>query len=131
MAKQRRQNDHLRNHLIPDAQFDGHVLWHQAQAEAEEETEESEVRIMDGVVHCKKSKYDVYIGRPSKWGNPFEIGRDGTRVKVIQKYEDWIQTQPKLMEDLPELKNKALGCWCAPKPCHGEVLRRLSGDGWL
>ncbi|MFM7243676.1 MAG: DUF4326 domain-containing protein, partial [Planctomycetaceae bacterium] len=31
------------------------------------------------VVHCKRSAYDVYIGRPSKWGNPFEIGRDGDR----------------------------------------------------
>lgn len=42
------------------------------------------------VVHCKKEKYDVYIGRPSKWGNPFIVGADGTRDEVIQKYKDWI-----------------------------------------
>ena len=80
---------------------------------------------MDKVVHCKKSAFDVYIGRPSKWGNPFEIGKDGTRSQVIQKYEDWIQTQPELMDALPELKGKILGCWCTPKPCHGEILKKL------
>ena len=36
------------------------------------------------VVHCKKSMYDVYIGRPSKWSNPFKIGEDGTREEVIK-----------------------------------------------
>jgi len=35
------------------------------------------------VVHCRRSKHDTYIGRPSKWGNPFEIGKDGTRDEVI------------------------------------------------
>jgi len=25
----------------------------------------------------------VYVGRPSKWGNPFTIGPDGTRDEVI------------------------------------------------
>ena len=80
---------------------------------------------MDKVVHCKKSDFDVYVGRPSKWGNPFEIGKDGTRSQVIQKYEDWIQTQPELMDALPELKGKILGCWCTPKPCHGEILKKL------
>ena len=80
---------------------------------------------MDKVVHCKKSDFDVYVGRPSKWGNPFEIGQDGTRSQVSQKYEDWIQTQPELMDALPELKGKILGCWCTPKPCHGEILKKL------
>lgn len=42
------------------------------------------------VVHCKKEPYDVYIGRPSKWGNPFVIGKDGTREEVIAKYAEWI-----------------------------------------
>ncbi len=78
------------------------------------------------VVHCKKSEYDVYCGRPSKWGNPFEVGVDGTRAEVIQKYERWIVTQPELMSSLHELKDKVLGCWCAPQRCHCEVLVRLS-----
>lgn len=38
------------------------------------------------VVHCKKDKYDVYIGRPSKFGNPFSIGKDGDRIEVCQKH---------------------------------------------
>ncbi len=78
------------------------------------------------VVHCKKSRYDIYIGRPSKWGNPFEIGKDGTRDEVIKKYENYILNNPKLLAALPELKGKILGCWCSPKSCHGDVLVRLA-----
>ena len=84
------------------------------------------------VVHCKKSEYDIYIGRPSLWGNPFSH-KDGTlaefkisnRAEAIQKYEEWILTQPQLMGSLYKLKGKTLGCWCSPKPCHGHVLARL------
>lgn len=61
------------------------------------------------VVHNKREKYDVYIGRPSKWGNPFTIGKDGTREEVMDKYEDWIPEQPELMASLHELKGKTLG----------------------
>ena len=77
------------------------------------------------VVNLKKDKYNVYIGRPSIWGNPFVIGRDGNRSEVIDKYEDYIRQTPKLLELLPELKGKALGCYCSPKPCHGDVLVKL------
>jgi len=77
------------------------------------------------VVHCKKDKYDVYIGRGSKWGNPFQIGKDGTREEVILQYAEWIKTQKNLMEALPELKDKVLGCWCSPNACHGDVLVKL------
>ena len=76
------------------------------------------------IVHCKK-EHDVYIGRPSKWGNPFLIGRDGTRQEVIEKYRNWIKSQPDLMKALSELRGKVLGCWCSPKPCHGDVLVQL------
>ena len=78
------------------------------------------------VVHCKKDKYDVYIGRPSKWGNPFMIGRDGTREEVIIKYSDYILDQPALLKDLPLLKSRILGCWCSPRACHGDVLAELA-----
>jgi Domain of unknown function (DUF4326) len=67
----------------------------------------------------------VYIGRPSKWGNPFVIGRDGTRDEVIEKYREWILKQPELMQSLRELKGKHLVCWCSPEPCHGQVLLDL------
>ena len=74
------------------------------------------------VVHCKKDPYDVYIGRPSKWGNPFPLEDESERLDVIEKYARWVSHQPKLMADLHELRGKVLGCWCAPKPCHGDVL---------
>ncbi len=86
---------------------------------------------MTRVVHCKKERYDVYIGRPSEWGNPFTIGRDGTRKEVIQKYEQWLKQQPELMKKIRQLKGKTLGCWCHPKRCHGEILAKyaeLKGD---
>lgn len=80
------------------------------------------------VVHCKKHPYDIYIGRPSKWGNPFEIGKDGTRKEVIEKYEKWLRSNQKLMNDLHELRGKVLGCWCKPHACHGDVLVRLANS---
>ena len=78
------------------------------------------------VVHCKRNTYDVYIGRPSKWGNPFVIPKDGDRAAVIAKYRRWIRRQPKLMAALHELKGKRLGCYCHPMPCHGDVLAELA-----
>ena len=81
---------------------------------------------MTKVVNCKSKDYDVYIGRPSKWGNPFKIGRDGTREQVIQKFREWIKRQPHLLEELEELRGKRLGCWCKPLPCHGDVLVELA-----
>jgi Domain of unknown function (DUF4326) len=74
------------------------------------------------VVHCRKEPYDIYIGRPSLWGNPFEIGKDGSREEVITKYKEWISTQPDLLDKIHTLEGKTLGCWCSPKPCHGDVL---------
>jgi len=70
----------------------------------------------------------VYIGRPTKWGNPFVIGKDGTREDVIRKYEDWVVTQPHLMQALHELRGKDLVCFCAPQGCHGDVLLRLANE---
>ena len=78
------------------------------------------------VVHCKRDDYDVYIGRGSKWGNPFVIGKDGTREEVIDKYRKYlIMRKPKLLDSLEELEGQRLGCWCSPKACHGDVLVEL------
>ena len=73
-------------------------------------------------MHCKKARYDVYIGRGSKWGNPFRIGVHGDREGVIRKYENYLLKSPELMRALPELAGKVLGCWCKPRACHGDVL---------
>jgi hypothetical protein len=77
------------------------------------------------VVHYKKERYDVYIGRPSKWGNPYSIGKDGTRKEVIEKYRKYLLSNKALLNDLYELEGKVLGCWCKPKACHGDVLAEL------
>lgn len=68
----------------------------------------------------------LYIGRPSKWGNPFVIGRDGSRAEVIAKYRAWIVEQPALLNALDELRGRDLICWCAPLACHGDVLVELA-----
>jgi hypothetical protein len=84
---------------------------------------------MQLVVHCKRAPFDVYIGRPSVWGNPFVIGRDGDRATVIAKYEAWLQQQPALVARARrELSGKVLGCWCAPHACHGDVLARIASE---
>jgi hypothetical protein len=79
------------------------------------------------VVHCRRERYDVYIDRPSRWGNPFVVGRDGTREEVIAKYRQWLMGRPDLLARLGELRGKVLGCWCKPKACHGDVLAELAG----
>jgi Domain of unknown function (DUF4326) len=68
----------------------------------------------------------VYVGRPTKWGNPFVIGKDGARADVIAKYHAWIVQQPALMSALDELRGKDLACWCAPDACHADVLIALA-----
>lgn len=67
----------------------------------------------------------VYIGRGSKWGNPYRIGPDGSREEVIKKYRDYIQRRPDLLGSLGELKGKILVCFCKPRACHGDVLVEL------
>jgi hypothetical protein len=77
---------------------------------------------------------DVYIGRPSKFGNPYTLHRVeatlakwqcATREEAIAKYREWITQQPELIAALPELAGKTLVCWCKPASCHGDVLADL------
>lgn len=94
---------------------------------------------MSRVVHFKKEKYDVYIGRPSKWGNPFTHIDDrktaahfivSSREEAVQKYKEWIlEGDGKwLLDHLHELEGKTLGCWCAPKLCHGNALIEIINE---
>lgn len=74
-----------------------------------------------------------YIGRPSPLGNPFKIGRDGSREQTIEKYRRWlwtqIQQQTPAYDELRRLATIAcqreldLICWCAPLQCHGDVIK--------
>lgn len=66
----------------------------------------------------------VKIDRRSEWGNPFELGKDGDRDEVIENYEEhYLPHKPSLLSGLGLLRGKALGCWCAPERCHGDVLK--------
>lgn len=68
----------------------------------------------------------IYIGRGSKWGNPFVMGKDGNRDQVITAHKEWLWGQidqgAVSLEDLAALKGKDLVCFCAPLPCHGDTL---------
>ena len=82
---------------------------------------------MTTVVNRRKELFDVYIGRGSKWGNPFIIGKDGTREDVIAKYRKRFYENLKTgsfthEEVIKKLAGTKLGCYCAPMPCHGDVL---------
>ncbi len=69
----------------------------------------------------------VRIDRRTDWGNPFELPDDGSRDEVIAKYRTYYLPHKVLLQArLHELAGKALGCWCAPEPCHGDVLKEAA-----
>ncbi|KKN77095.1 hypothetical protein LCGC14_0364360 [marine sediment metagenome] len=85
------------------------------------------------VVHCKREAYDILIDRSTEMGNPFRIGRDGTRKEVIAKYREWAPKQPWFQLALKRIRGKIIGCWCAPRPCHGDILAEfadMEADQW-
>lgn len=94
------------------------------------------MKVENLVVHCRKDKYDVYIGRPSIWGNPFSHlnqttaeFRVSSREEAIKKYKDFLLYNPELVElAKKKLKGKVLGCWCKPKACHGDILALIANE---
>lgn len=75
------------------------------------------------------SRYDVYVGRPTKWGNPFREGSGCTRRQAITKYAVWLFEQRELMEKAgPELGEKVLACSCRPRECHADVLAEVAKE---
>lgn len=79
------------------------------------------------VVNVRKSEYDVLIDRKTIFGNPFVIGKDGTRDEVINMFREWVVTQPELIKEIKKLKGKVLGCHCRPdKKCHGDVIAEIA-----
>lgn len=75
----------------------------------------------------RNSHYDIYIGRSSKWGNPFRMRDESERDKVCDDYEEWFYTTD-LPNHLHELKGKVLGCYCKPKRCHGDFLVKITNN---
>jgi len=92
------------------------------------------------VVNLRKEKYTVYIGRGSVFGNPFKIGINGDRKKVIKLYKEWIKYHPEILKAIYALpKDAILGCFCVKTPidfirknkfCHGEVILELYNNHW-
>lgn len=91
---------------------------------------------MQKVVHIRRNRYDIYIGRGSIWGNPFKIGPDGDRAEVLRKYKDYLLRGEgrHLLQRIGELEGKTLGCFCAEAGgltttdetrCHGQLLLGL------
>lgn len=70
----------------------------------------------------------IYVGRPSKWGNPFPLGQYLSRSAAIEKYREHLLSSPELRAALPELRGKDLVCWCAPLACHADVLLEMANE---
>jgi hypothetical protein len=82
--------------------------------------------------HNTAPKDAVYIGRGSPYGNPFVIGKHGTRDEVCDKYKEYLLSNPQLINKVKtELVGKDLICFCAPKRCHGDILLKLANGGEL
>jgi hypothetical protein len=88
------------------------------------------------VVNCNFEECDYYVGRPSKFGNPYTHLHNTSapwpvesREDAIRLYEEWIRSQPELMEAAKkELKGKILGCHCKPLDCHGDILLKIANE---
>ena len=78
------------------------------------------------VVNVKGGRVDVYIGRGGPFGNPFVLGVDGDRAEVIRKFgiyfKERLERDASFKAAVEELRGKRLGCFCAPLPCHGDVI---------
>ena len=77
------------------------------------------------LVGCRPVPGRRYVGRPDPLGNSFVIERDGTSAEVVAKYRNWAPRQPHIVAALPDLVGHNLVCWCAPLPCHGDLLLKM------
>lgn len=93
----------------------------------------------------RRVKFDVYIGRKTRnhgdsiFRNQFTVPADGTKEEVIEKFRQWLMGEAFTDHDqirraailmlIPDMEGLVLGCWCKPKPCHGDILCALiNGD---
>lgn len=93
------------------------------------------------LVH-KREPHDIYIGRPTKWGNPWShkkganANQVATRKEAVETYEKWLRGDLEqygvlvnlrkwILDNLHTLEGQTLGCWCSPALCHGDILIKL------
>ena len=92
-----------------------------------------DVKVLETVVHKSRFVFKkgssprgaIYIGRGSKWGNPFKLKShkdQDERRKVVVEYQNWLCDNWSEVDIAKELRNKALECFCAPLLCHGHIL---------
>jgi hypothetical protein len=73
----------------------------------------------------------IHIGRGNPLGNPFPIGKEGTRDEVISKFRTYVtekllKRDPVILEAFKNIKQDSrLVCFCNPSPCHGDVIKEL------
>lgn len=75
----------------------------------------------------------IYCGRGSPLGNKYHIDKNVNRDVVITLYKDWFYKNLKnksvndyLQKIIIQLELDGyvnLGCFCAPKKCHCEIIR--------
>lgn len=84
--------------------------------------------------HTKLLKGTIYIGRPTKYSNPYKSGRDGTRAEVIQLFEKHLNRMLDngdiTVEELADMYGFDLVCFCKPLPCHGDILLRYINESY-
>jgi len=79
----------------------------------------------------------IYVGRPSKWGNPYKVGDDkecGVLVKTREAVIEMYTAYAKMMTEkdptwLDGLRDKNLSCWCGlDEKCHADILLELANQ---
>jgi hypothetical protein len=74
----------------------------------------------------RKPEAAVVVARPSRWGNPWVVGRDGDAAACVDRYRRALLAGELGfdVEDVRrELAGRDLACWCPPgRPCHADVL---------
>jgi hypothetical protein len=79
----------------------------------------------------------VYVGRPTKWGNPFNVTAAQPRELALQRYRWWLSRGithglngfPPQPQEIAQLRGKDLVCWCPlSQACHADVLLELANS---
>ena len=80
--------------------------------------------------------WDIKIDRSSPIGNPFIMHNESERDLVCDQYEKWLEEQlasknktvcnemNRLYLIYKKYGKLNLFCWCAPKRCHGETIKK-------
>ena len=82
--------------------------------------------------NCPKDA--VYVGRPTKWGNPYSHQNNtlaefkvDSKAEAIEAFRDMVRADPEFQNEIVlALSGKDLVCFCAPRPCHADILLEIA-----